>query len=341
MAAAKEREGALRTIERNILARLEEDGRTQFSAIGKRLRRSQQQVSYVVNGLVERGAVQSFYTIIDYAKLNLLHFRVYFHITYLNEKKFQSLIEELVLEPSTCWVATCGGSHDLICTFLAANPSRFNKTLHAIMERFPDQLGNYTVLTTVVNRHAGRKYLFREPGALKEIIFGGDREPLPLDEGDLRLLHGISVDARKSSVKLAAEIGVTPKTVIERLKRLAERKLILGYKPRLDPDAAGLITALLLVRYHNISSETEKELISYLTAHPNVVSAVKTLGEWDLEIEIEAFEQRELRRIEMEIRQRFVQLIQQIANIPLYRCFKKQYFPDFLLESGEQRQPAK
>ena len=93
----------------------------------------------------------------------------------------------------------------------------------------------------------------------------------------------------------------------------------------------GYTSTLLLIKYHNISSELENKLISYLKMHPNVVSAVKTLGEWDIEVEIEVEERTELRKIEMEIRQKFALLIQQIEGISIYQVYKKNFFPRFLI----------
>jgi len=61
---------------------------------------------------------------------------------------------------------------------------------------------------------------------------------------------------------------------------------------------------------------------------------VKTLGNWDIEISIEGKDTMELRNIEMEIRQKFVTLIQEVETIPIYTTYKKNLFPRFLLESG-------
>ncbi len=329
----------LRPTDRRILAALELDARTPFSAVGKRLRRSQQQVSYTVNAMIQRGLVPGFFTAIDYSKLGVLHFRVYFRVNYTSEEEFERLIRHLVAEEHTSWIVTCGSRYDLIATFLAENPSRFNKVLRAVMARFPRELGDYSVLTTVVIRLFGRKYLFPKPGLLTPIILGGDRERESLDDLDLRLLHALSREVRASAVSLAHGFGVSSKTIIQRIKRLRERLVIRAFKPQVNTEAMGITSALLLVRYHNISSEAEEKLIAYLEAHPNVVSAVKTLGEWDLEIEIESEERNGLRRIEIEIRRRFVALIKELASIPLYYCYKKSFFPDFLLPTpaGEKR----
>ena len=89
---------------------------------------------------------------------------------------------------------------------------------------------------------------------------------------------------------------------------------------------------MYLRRYHNVSANLENKLILYLKTHPNVIEVVKTLGEWDIEIHLEAPSSIDLRKIEMEIRQKFGLLIQRIETVPLYKTYKLNYFPSFLLE---------
>ena len=66
------------------------------------------------------------------------------------------------------------------------------------------------------------------------------------------------------------------------------------------------------------------------------MSVVKTLGEWDIEIRIDVEESIKLRKTEMEIRQRFASLIQQIESVPLYKIYKKNYFPKFLINNKDK-----
>ncbi|MBL7056283.1 winged helix-turn-helix transcriptional regulator [Candidatus Woesearchaeota archaeon] len=319
----------LRPVEKIILSKLDSNSRIAYSELGGKLGKSQQQVSYVVSSLTKRGIIQKFYSLIDYSKLNVLNFRVYFRVNYINQEKLDELIEHFVENPYTSWVATCGGRYDLICGFLTLNPSQFNKTLKEIMIKFPNQLQNYEVLTTIVLRSFGRKYLVKDY-ITKELFVGGDRLPEKVDDNDMKILSELSEDARKSSVEIANKLSLTPKTVIQRIKNLQKNEVIIGFKQLLNARKMNHISSLLLVKYHNVSSEMEDELIKYLKVHPNIISVVKTLGEWDVEIEIETIDSVERRKIEMGIRQRFASLIQQTENIPLYLSYKKNYFPTFL-----------
>jgi len=281
--------------------------------------------------MIDKKIIQNFYTIIDYSKLNVLNFRVYFKVSYINDTKFKSLLDHLKKDPHTSWVTTCGGRYDLIATFFATNPSQFNKALREIMEKFPEQLQNYSVLTTIVNREFGRKYLFRDSSVLKQVIVGGDREPEPIDNTDMQILHMLAEDARRNSVSISTKINLTPKAIIGRIKQLYKRKIIRSFKPLIDLEKIGYTSNLLLIRYHNVSVKLENELIEYLKFHPNVTSIVKTLGEWDIEIKIDTKDTTEFRKVEREIRQKFSLLIQQIESINLETTQKHNYFPKFLI----------
>jgi len=56
------------------------------------------------------------------------------------------------------------------------------------------------------------------------------------------------------------------------------------------------------------------------------------LGEWDIEVKIEAKNRDIIRKIELEIRQKFADLIQEYQTMPLYDTMKISHFPEFILK---------
>jgi DNA-binding Lrp family transcriptional regulator len=317
--------------ELQIIRQLELNSRQTFSKIGKKVGMSQQRVSYTVNALMQKGLITHFYTLIDYSKFDVLHFRVYFNLSYTNEKKLEDLINYFIKEDHTCRISSCGGRFDLQVTFFALNPSQFNKTLRDIMAKFPEQISGYIVLTTIVKRIFRRKYLYRSNALIPEVIIGGDRLPEIVDDTDMEILNSIAENARVNAVSISNNLDLTSKTVIQRIKNLKERNIIRGYRQILDVRSRDLESVLLVIKYHNITTEMEDKFINYLRSHPNVTNLVKTLGEWDIEISIEGQDQLEIRKVEMEIRREFGIMIQQTEKIPIYQIHKINYFPKFLL----------
>ncbi|MFI5012922.1 MAG: Lrp/AsnC family transcriptional regulator [Hyphomicrobiales bacterium] len=70
-----------------------------------------------------------------------------------------------------------------------------------------------------------------------------------LDEIDTRLIAALDRDARTPLAEIARQVGMSPQSVGERLKRLADVGVIAGYSVRLDRKALGLaIGAYIRVR---------------------------------------------------------------------------------------------
>jgi DNA-binding Lrp family transcriptional regulator len=199
-----------------------------------------------------------------------------------------------------------------------------------MIEKYPDVVSDYNILTTIVVYNFKRLLPLEKKRNPEVIIYGGDRTPISIDGLDKGLLSVISTDVRSSSVELGKKLGVTPKTVINRIKILEKKKILLGYRPFIDLDNYGYDMKKFMLRFHNISVDMENQLVNYCTIHPNVVNIVKTLGSWDMEIEIKTQNSKIFRTIEKEIRHRFSSLIQNIYTITIYETLKMNLYPQFI-----------
>jgi Lrp/AsnC family leucine-responsive transcriptional regulator len=83
-------------------------------------------------------------------------------------------------------------------------------------------------------------------------------DPL-LDATNLRLLAELQADARVSLAELGRRVGLSSPAVAERVQRLEQAGVILGYHARLDPRALGFaLSAVIRVRpapgqLHNVA----------------------------------------------------------------------------------------
>src|SRR5580704_7951037 len=65
-------------------------------------------------------------------------------------------------------------------------------------------------------------------------------ESVALDESDRRLIEALERNARTSIADLARMIGLSPQSTSDRVKRLEDLGVIVGFTVRLDPAALGL-----------------------------------------------------------------------------------------------------
>jgi len=113
-----------------------------------------------------------------------------------------------------------------------------------------------------------------------------------MDELDQQLIALLRQNARLSIADLAHKLGVSRGTVNNRLRKLEDSKVILGYTVRLRPEAEPEhIRAWMGVL---IEGNTSRQVIASLLGEPGVVALHDTNGRWDLLAEIEAGSTREL-----------------------------------------------
>jgi Lrp/AsnC family leucine-responsive transcriptional regulator len=99
-----------------------------------------------------------------------------------------------------------------------------------------------------------------------------------IDEMDRRILSLLQQDARLPNAEIARRVGMAPSATLERLRKLEERGVILGYEVRLDPKKLGLgLTAFIFIRAQGKNGEAE--VGERLKAHPNVLEVHHIAGE--------------------------------------------------------------
>ncbi|MGI9270619.1 MAG: Lrp/AsnC family transcriptional regulator [Woeseiaceae bacterium] len=108
---------------------------------------------------------------------------------------------------------------------------------------------------------------------------------LKLDTKDQGLLAMLRADARTSVVDLAKRLGVSRATVQNRMRRLEDEHVILGYTIAMGPAVeAPAIRAHMCIR---AESTSEASVIASLRGNPQVSAVHHTTGRWDLIAEIQ------------------------------------------------------
>lgn len=104
-----------------------------------------------------------------------------------------------------------------------------------------------------------------------------------MDEIDLRILHELQVDARRSNKSLAAAAGVSPSTMLNRVRSLERRGVIRGYHADIDPPALGRhVDALVSVRLQPKTTTAVDEFMAAIWALDETVAVTLVTGEFDV-----------------------------------------------------------
>ena len=128
-----------------------------------------------------------------------------------------------------------------------------------------------------------------------------------MDDTDRALIALLRKDARTQTATLAKKLGVSRGTVTNRLRKLEDEHVIVGYTVRLRPDAQpNVIRAWMGVL---VEGNQSRSVMASLLGEPGVAALHDTNGRWDLLAELEAASNAELSQVLERIR-----LIKGIAN---------------------------
>ena len=121
-----------------------------------------------------------------------------------------------------------------------------------------------------------------------------------MDDTDQRLIALLRQNARTSVATLAARLKVSRGTVTNRITRLEDAGLIVGYTVRLRPDAQpNDIRAWMAIE---VDGNTTRTVIAALLGEPGVATLHDTNGRWDLLAELRAATLAELSAVLERIR---------------------------------------
>ena len=102
---------------------------------------------------------------------------------------------------------------------------------------------------------------------------------LHLDHIDQLLLKALREDARQSQRELAKVVGISQGTVANRLRRLEDEGVILGYQVKINPEKIGygmtIMAGLRIVKGKMI------EVQHKISSDPRVFAVYDVTGDWD------------------------------------------------------------
>lgn len=128
-----------------------------------------------------------------------------------------------------------------------------------------------------------------------------------MDALDQQLLSLLRKDARMNVATLSQKLGVSRGTVTNRITKLEDAGIIVGYTVRLRPDAQpNEIKAWMSIA---VEGNEARKVIASLLGEPGVATLHDTNGRWDLLAELRAQNLSELSKVLERIR-----LIRGISN---------------------------
>ena len=116
-----------------------------------------------------------------------------------------------------------------------------------------------------------------------------------MDSLDLKILKALQSSARKKNVELARDLGVAPSTMLERVRSLEERGLILGYRAMLNPEMLDLnVQAFISVALDRHESDVIRQFEEGIRNMPCVRACYHLAGRFDYLLHVAVHDLKQL-----------------------------------------------
>lgn len=319
--------------DRNLIFLYSENAREKIRNLAKILKKSPQRLKYSINILEKEEILHNTHCIFDYSYFDLILFRVYFKGGYIGEKDKAAIIKKLSENPYVVSLYELSGEFDLAIEIESPNPSRFNKELKKLANLIPT-LNNYKMILNLVTYIYPKTYLTKNTSlidnSIPEIIIGGDREIQTFNRNEMSIMKNLLENPQIRLTSLAKQSSINVKTAGSVLANLQKKEIIRGFKYIVNASRLEINRFRLFLNLHNLSQEREVQLSDYLLRTKEIVQVNKTVGDWNMEIDIESFDKTQIRQLITQFREEFKDLIGNFNLIEFYHYYKKSYLPKYL-----------
>ena len=299
-------------IDNKILVELDINPKIRISRLAKKLRISQQVADYRVKRLFSQNYISKLAAVINLKALGQEHYRIFFTFNAKKEYSSKAIFDYLKSQKGVYWSARTGGKYDLLVVLFVTDFENFDKFIDNFNQNFPGLIKNYVscyVTDYYIYRH---KYLSKNYDAIE---YGYNDKVLDITDLDRKILDAIKDNCRISSLELSKELGTSYKTIINRIKIMERKNIILGYRMFIKSEDQKPF--VILLSFRNYSREAEKKLIAYLARANSVTQTLRLFGTWNLFIHARIEDNERLQNLIIELRDKF-DIIDNCEIIPIF-----------------------
>lgn len=315
--------------DRKILYELDINARQSSSEIGKKVGLSKQVVAYRISKLTETGVIQKFYAVYDTSKLGYTTYKIFLRLQNVDLQKQNEIIQYIKEHKNVQFFISCDGMFDLAFNLLARTAFELYEMLKELENKFSSYIAEKEIVTMVFSSFFFRDHLIGKTSEQlrKPMYFGSKPEDTEIDEINKKILHYLGIDARMPVTEIAKNIGVSADAIAARIKKLEKAQIIHNYILLPNFSLLNQASYKILFSLHNLAEEKEKSLFQYCKTQPNIWFHSKSLGKWDMEINMDADNANQFRAIMMEIKSMFSDMIKEYNTLQISEVHKFNFYP--------------
>lgn len=312
--------------DRRILVELDLTARKSDAEIARNVGLSKESTAYRIRRMLSNGTIRYFHTIVDTTQLGLHSFRVFLRLQGITPVQERALRKYLVEDTDIFWFASTYGNWQYSIVVNVRSAKEFMRFWHRLYERYGMFFEAKQVSELTRMAHFRRDYLVPGRERMKPLEWGGF-ERTNVDDADMHIMRALAMDARLSLTELGAKVGMSYKTVGNRIDSLARKHVILGYRPTINRSKIGYKYYKVHLDLQHVRESSLAALSSFLSANPNVFTFIDGVGCHDFEFEMETTGDDSVLAAVDAAKTRFPNLIRNYEILRYFDEYKVDYLP--------------
>ncbi len=315
-------------LDKKILFELDLNSRQSNQEIAKKIRSSKEVIGYRIKKLEENKVIFKYLTILDPAKLGCSLHKVMFKLENIDLEKKKEIVEYLKNHSYSLWTVECDGPFDIGFMVFARNPPELDKVITEVSNKLSKYIHERIISTTISGEYLSRKYLIKNIEKENKVKYGNKIEKIKLDDLDLEILKALSDNAKIQYTEIAKNLTIKIDAVRERVKKLEKSGIIKGYSILLNNSNINQLHCKILIYLRDFSEEKFKTLKEFCRQQNNITYIIKSLGVWDMEIDLEVESSEKYREIMLLVMKNFPEAIKKYEVLQIYQLHQYRYLPD-------------
>jgi Lrp/AsnC family leucine-responsive transcriptional regulator len=308
-----------------ILYELDKNSRKSASEIAKKVRLSKVSVNQRIKKLKEKNIIKTFMTHINYRKIGYNIYHIFYKLQNLPSEKEKTFYSYLINNKSIGCVAKIDGNFDTLIVILAKNNEDLDLTLSEINHKFGLYIKERKILPVINAQYFGRRYLIKEKELIQPTLRKKPEKIIKLNNTDHKLLQSLTQNARIPIIDLSKKLNISKDIAHYRIKKLIKENILQKFTINLNHEKFGNSFFKILITLNYKSNE--KEFLSKISNYKNIIRTIRLLGVWDIELDFEVNDNKEMRKIIKKLKEQLGNFIQDYDSLFIYEIDKLNYYP--------------
>jgi DNA-binding Lrp family transcriptional regulator len=313
--------------DKKILYALDRDSRQSNKQIAKKVGLSEQVVGKRIKRLQHLGVIENFFVKINPSVLDYMHLKIYLRLHNIKNQQEKELFNYLNQCKNVYWLASLRGKYDLVISIYLKNISDFSNIYEDLFGKWQEFILERNIIVLERAFSYTKAHLIPKQKS-EQIIYGVPNEKkIKLDQINIKLLKILNTKGREPLIDLAKELKVSADTVKYRLNNLKKKGVITGFGTKINYRRLDYHYQLVFLKLQQMTLQKYKKLEFLSKINENVIVFIKTIGDHDIELEIETKDTTELDKLIKVLRDNFVTEIKDYEILEVTKEHRMTYFP--------------